>query len=108
MRIFRHTPFGGRNTDTVEQPACFGEGLGIGKITMPFQGFRELEADGQNRIEAGHRLLEDHCRLITAQGLHGLRRQIEHIAAVEQYPAVDPACRIGQEPHDCKSRNALA
>src|SRR5439155_1396425 len=35
-------------------------------LQVQFEGFRELAADGQHRVEGSHRLLEDHAYLVAA------------------------------------------
>ena len=45
--------------------------------------FGDLGADGHDRVEGGHGLLEDHGDLAAAMVAHGFGREIEEILAVE-------------------------
>ena len=47
-----------------------GAGLGPAHPAMDLQAFRELAAHGKDRVERGHRLLEDHADLVAADGAH--------------------------------------
>ena len=68
-----------------------------------------LVADGENRIERGHRVLEHHRHRRAAQGLALARSQAQEIASVEQDRAGDDAGRRRrQNPHDRPHRHALA
>ena len=50
---------------------------------MPDEGFVDLAADGEQRVEAGHRLLEDHREPGAAKVRHGGLGQVEQVAALE-------------------------
>ena len=46
----------------------------------------DLQSDGQDRIERGHRLLEDHRDVAAADLAHLLVGEVEQIAAFEHHP----------------------
>ena len=72
-------------------------------------GLADLVADGQRRVEAGQRVLEDEPDLLAAQLAHVLRAELQQVDAVEQDRARDdPARRIRHEPRDRERRDALA
>ena len=69
----------------------------------------DLVADREERIERGHRLLEDHGDLVAADRLHLLLLEIEQVAALEAHGAADDAARrIGNQPQHREGRHALA
>ena len=51
---------------------------------MGLQRLADLEADGEARVEAGHRLLEDHRHVLADDPPPLPRRQRQKIAAVEE------------------------
>ena len=71
--------------------------------------FADLIADGENRIERGHRLLEDHRDLVAADFAHLFIAELEKIlATVEDFAADDFSRRRRDQPHDRKRSHALA
>src|SRR5262249_56313181 len=54
---------------------------------MQPQGLGDLAADGEDRIEAGHRLLEDHTDIVAADLAHGALAELEQVAPLETYRA---------------------
>ncbi len=54
-----------------------------GEALVQGQRLGDLAADGQDRVERGHRFLEDHRDVVAADGAHLGRRQIEQVAALE-------------------------
>ena len=68
----------------------------------------DLVADGEHRVQAGHRLLEDHRDAVAADVAHLRRRQVEQVPAVEHdLPGGDAAGRRHQ-PHDGQRQHRLA
>jgi len=72
------------------------------------QGFGNLEADGQDGIEARHRLLEDHRDLVAADMLHLEFRKRQKLSARQLDAARNPAIGLPDEAHDRQRRDALA
>ena len=75
---------------------------------MAQDGLDDLVADGEARIERGHRLLEDHRQPVAAQVAQGLVGHLEQIEAVEPDRAGDLGRVFRQQPHDGERRHALA
>ena len=71
--------------------------------------FADLVADGQRRVQAGQRVLEDEPDLLAPQLAHVLGAELQEVDPVEQDRARDdPAGRIRDEPRDRQRRDALA
>ena len=68
-----------------------------------------LLLDGEHRVQARHRVLEDHRDVPPAELAHVVLRQGHEVEAVEQDrpPSIRPA-GFGQQPHDREVRHALA
>ncbi|MGY3407511.1 hypothetical protein ACVWZV_003624 [Bradyrhizobium sp. GM5.1] len=72
------------------------------------QCFRNLEADGQHRIEARHWLLEDHGDFVATNILHARFGQRQQVATGKPDAAFDAAVLLRNEPHDRERSDALA
>ena len=69
----------------------------------------ELFADRDDRVERGHRVLEDHGDLAAAQVPHLIVGQLDEVdAAEEDLAAGDPAGRLRQETQQGQRGHALA
>ena len=69
----------------------------------------DLLADGVDRVERGHRLLEDHRHLAAAQLAALVGRQRQHVAVAEHHRlGLDLARRARHQAHDRERRHALA
>ena len=92
-----------------EHAGGLGPGGGPLHAPVPAQDLLDLEADGVDRVERGHGLLEDHGDAVAAD-LADLRlAQRGQVPAVEQDAAPgDPARRLGQQAQDRKRRDTLA
>src|SRR5258706_13327282 len=77
---------------------------------MLAQHLADLEADAEQRIERGHRLLEDHRDLGAAQLLHLPPSNCEEVAAAVKNPARRTNGRVlgRKEAHDGQRSNRLA
>ena len=81
----------------------------LAHLQMDEQRLHDLLADRQDRVERGHRLLEDHRDVAAAQFAHLLVGEFEQVAAFEQHAARrHPAGGLGQQPHDGERRHRLA
>src|SRR5579885_109618 len=70
--------------------------------------FRNLAADGEHRVERGHRLLKDHGDVLAAHQAHCLLIKREQIAPGKLDGAAgDTAGRIGDQAHERERRDAL-
>jgi hypothetical protein len=69
----------------------------------------DLLAARVERVERGHRLLEDHRDVVAADALHLGLAELEQVAALEaDLPADDAARRVGDQAQDRQRRHALA
>ena len=81
---------------------------------MQDRGLGDLVADAEHRVEAGHRLLEDHRDVAAAElaqrpGRHPGEIDDRAGARAEQdLAAGDAAGRIGDQSHDRQARHRLA
>ena len=75
---------------------------------MAQDGLDDLIADGEARIERGHRLLEDHREPVAAQVAQRLVGHVEQIEAVETDRAGDFGGMFRQQAHDGERGDALA
>ena len=77
------------------------------------QALGQLPADGEDRVQRRHRLLEDHADLVAADGAHQIvvgAAQLDPLAAAveEQAAAGDLAAAELDEPHQAQRRHRLA
>jgi hypothetical protein len=108
MRILGEARCGVRDEDALQQLDGLRPRLVLAETAMHDQCLRDLPANGEDRVQAGHRLLEDHRAVIAAHLPHLGIRQGQDIATVERDASLDPARPLGQQPHDRKRRHALA
>ena len=80
--------------------------LGVARVHALVQPHRlaDLPADGQHRVQAGHRLLEDHRDRVAADVAHFRLRQRQQIAALEADAAGDLAGRLRRSAAGSTSR----
>ena len=98
-----------RDADHPEQVECLGAGLPAGHAAVLDQGFGELVADPVERIERGHRLLEDHGDLVAADLLHLRFAFLQQILAIEENPRFRRMEGIGgEQPHQREGRLRFA
>ena len=84
-------------------------GVAARQSLMQRDRLADLPAHREQRIERGHRLLEDHRDVVAADVLHLALGQVEQIGALEADGAVDDAPgRVGDEPQDGQRGDALA
>ena len=93
------------NAHQVEEAQRLGHGLGLRAALVQHDAFGDLLADGEHRVQAGHRLLEHHRDVGAAQRAHlraaGLR-QVDAFAIAAGQPhlaAVDAAAAMLHQPH---------
>ena len=72
------------------------------------QHFSHLRADRKGRVEAGHRLLEDHRDAIAAQPRHLAVRQRQQIRAGKAHSLGGTLAATGEQVHDRKRGHRLA
>ena len=88
------------------------DGARLGRLLveplMHPQRLADLAADRQHRIEARHRLLEDHRDVVAADGAHLAFGELQQIPALEADRARDLARRLGDQPHQRHRGDRLA
>ena len=70
VRILVQARRRGRDAHALQDAQRFGLRLRAIEAAMVDQGFGDLEAEGQHRVEAGHRLLKDHRNQVAAHMAH--------------------------------------
>ena len=100
MGKLAQTPARIGNAHQVEQPQRLGAGLGLIEAAMADQHFRDLRAHGEDRVEARHRLLEDHADAPAAHVAHALFRQGRQALSLEQDVPLDTPGILRHQPHD--------
>ena len=108
VRIIIQPPRRTGNPHAFQNPQGFrARGLRV-EPAMVFQSFADLEADGQHRIERGHRLLKNHRQFVAAQMAHLLFGQGQQVVAAEQDLAFGVAVGLRQQAHGRQSGDAFA
>jgi len=98
-----------RDADLAEQFHGLGPGLLPRLLLVEEDRLGDLVADAHDRVEAGHRLLENHRDAVAADLAHLRRGHREQIAALEEYPPRDHfRGRFGQQAQDGEGVDALA
>ena len=93
MRILLEPTLAVGDADQPQQFERPGARLRFAHLEMDEQRLHDLLSDRQDRIERGHRLLEDHGDVAPAHLAHCFVGQIEQVAALEQDAAGGDACR---------------
>src|SRR4029078_10578781 len=90
-------------------PTLFRSGRGLSiQVEVLLDRLPELRPDREHRVEARHRVLEDHRDLLAADAAPGALREADELTAVElDAPRGDPG-RPRQDPHRRERSNALA
>ncbi len=109
MRIVAETGGGRRNADGVEHLDGAALGVGTGNAIVPADRLGQLIADGEDRIERTHRLLEDHGDALAADGAQLRGAGGQQILALEEDLAAEHARGWRrQQTEDREGRDALA
>ncbi|MNZ75470.1 hypothetical protein D3C78_939480 [compost metagenome] len=99
MRIFVKTTGGVGNADLLQKPHRLRPRLLLRKPLVADEDFGNLTADGEDRIERGHRLLKDHRDIVAAHATHLFFGKRQQIAPVEQDFPFYPAGGWGKQAH---------
>jgi hypothetical protein len=75
---------------------------------MHAERLADLVADREQRIERGHRVLQDHGDALAAHAAHLGIRLVEQVLALEHHPPADDARRRRQQAQDGQRKRALA
>src|SRR5512132_3981321 len=78
------------------------------KLAMQPERLGNLFTDGEDRVERGHWILEDHGDVVAANLAHLGVRQLQQIPAIENDPPTNDFPRRRDQPHDRKRRDRLA
>ena len=101
VRIGAQDPLRIGETDFLEQREDSSAALACAKSKMNLEHLVDLPADGHQRVEGRHRLLEDHRDPRAAHRAHALGRGLQKILAIEKHaPAGHMHMRRGQQAHD--------
>ncbi len=97
-----------------EHPERLGASRGLGAALVQRDRLGDLVADGEHRIERGHRLLEDHRHFVAAHATHRLGRELGEVAgdavaeAEVERAARDRAAAQFDEAHQAERGHRLA
>ena len=109
MRILLCTLFRVRNVNKGEVLNGFRLRLCLRKMTVVLNGLDNLLADRLCRVQAGHRVLEDHGNFLAANLLHFFFVRGYDVVLAELHAALFNSCgRHGVQLHDGLRRDALA
>ena len=109
VRIFVEPRLRRGDLDQLQHLERAGARLGGGHRAMQADRLDDLVARRLDRIEAGHRFLEDHRDGVAAHGAHLGFGQVEQVPAFEEdLAARDPAGRTRHQPHDGERGHRLA
>ena len=105
--VLRARP-GMRNADAVEQFYDTVRRLALGEIQVCVDRLTQLASDREHRVEARHRILEDHRDLLASEPLpFGLGLGVEIAPGVASGAGRD-ATGAGEDSHQCEGGHALA
>ena len=108
VRIVLEAHLRARDPDLVEQLGRAPLGLRLVHREVGLERLADLPADGQHRVERGHRVLKDHRDLAAADRAQLLVRQREQVAAAEHRRALRDAPVARQDPEQGQRGDALA
>ena len=108
VRVGVDALFGILDADFAEEVDCFLAGFGFADALVEDDGLDDLCADGEDRVERGHRLLKDHADVAAADRLHVSLGEFHEIAAEERDSAGLDAGVRRKKPHDREGRHAFS
>ena len=101
--------FGRANSDLAEYLDCRLSNATVSVAAMQAHHFSDLEADSEGRVEAGHRLLENHADAVAAYPTQSAFAEPGKILTLEQNAAaVNVARRRRQKAQQRHGSYALA
>ena len=81
----------------------------LGMFLVNHDGLRHLVADGEHRVQGGHRVLDDQRELSATDLVHLAIGQLQEVLAVQRDASGDDAARRrGDEAHQCQHCHRLA
>jgi hypothetical protein len=108
MRILLEPRLGLGNADQPQEFDGARPRLFLVHTEMDGKGLADLQADLEERIERGHRLLEDHGNVAAAHLPHRLIIEVEEAAAIEHDASTRMAGAARQQPHDGEGGHGFA
>ena len=108
VRIVPQALVRARDPDLIEQLGRTLVGLLAIHPEVHFERLADLPADGEHRVERGHRVLEDHRDLAAADRAQVLVVEREQVAAAEHRRALGDAAVPGEDPEQRERGDALA
>src|SRR5262249_49991828 len=109
VRVFLHAPLGIRNVHDLQHLDGLVPGVAAAQPLVQPDRLGDLLADREDRVQRGHRLLEDHRDLFAADLAHLRGREVQEVAPVVYDLALhDPSGRLRDEPHDTERGDRLA
>ena len=108
MRILLGDDLGVRNLDVGQQLDRFRGSLLFVHALMDHERLGDLTADGEDRVQARHRLLEDHGDLVAADLVHFVHGQLGQILTVEEDLAGVNIAVAVEQTENAHGRDALA
>ena len=108
VRVLRHPGFRRRNAHCFQQFFRAAPGAGTGGSIMHPKRLADLVADCEQRVQRGHRVLQNHRDPLAAHVAHLGIGFFEQILACEQHLAADDARRRRQDAQDRQRQCALA
>ena len=109
VRVIMHAARGIGDLHQLQHLDGAGERLLLRQALVAAQALGDLLADGQHRIERGHRLLEDEADLLGADLVQFIAGERHQVAALEHDLALDDAARRHRDQfQDRHRRDGLA
>ena len=108
VRILPEATFRARDADLLQQKHRAIPRFPAGYASMLQHRFFELVANGEGRVQARHRLLENHADAVAAQLGHAAMRELQQVHAVEQDAVAGADRPLRQEPHQRQRGKGLA
>ena len=96
------------DSDLCEQVDRPSPGLTLPQLVVLVELLLDLPADVVDRVQRGHRVLEDHRDLFAANLAHRVTGEAHQVAALVDDLALVDDVRVGDQPHHRHHRHALA
>jgi hypothetical protein len=97
-----------RDADLDEQVQGLGLALPVVQLAVGLEDLADLGTDPHQRVQGGHRLLEDHADAQAAQFAVLLLGEGQQVLAIEERLAAHRTYPLGQQAHDGIGRHGLA
>jgi hypothetical protein len=108
VRVVVHAALRGRDANPAQHLDGLRAGGGLAELAMDHRRFRELRADPVERVQARHRVLEDHRHLGPAEPAHAAVGHADELLAVDPHLAGHLGRLAVEQAHDRERGDALA